>query len=656
MMKGVKRWLTTIFVLLISGTVVFAGAAAEEQTAEDEDKAVREVEQGRFTEAPMLVDLVRAGELPAVDERLPSEPLVWPPPEIEAYEEGIGEYGGVLRLAHERYPLMLNEYLQMGLTKLEFDGFVPLLCKNWEFSSDYKSVTFYLREGVKWSDGNPFTANDIMFWWNDLVKSKHITEPLGTPGGLNPNEDNIVMLDDYTLRIEMASPNPKLLFRSRGFAGGEVSAIFRAPAHYLKQFHPDYTPQEGVDPKEQFLQLTDRIIYPRFYEDYEQPVLTPWKVVAYDQETFLRMERNPYFWMVDKAGNQLPYIDYLDVQMLTGEAANLQKVKALAGEVDVFGRGISVPDYPLIAESTDKTGLELVSYFAPNGSINPLIVNINHPDPEVRAMLRNADFRRALSLAVDRELINEAALLGLGEVSHGFSAPGVYEAEIDGKWLEFEPARAQEMLDEIGMAQKDDEGYRLLPNGDRFTFILMYVSGWGMGTDEVAEIATQNWREIGIRSLAKPVDHRLRAVMMESEEGYGIYMWPWSGRFDSEFTRLSLNPPRMGNAQWQWWQNREKPADERPGEEPRGPHRRLFELYDLIQATTDEAEAASARNEYRKIVAQEMLQMGFAIPPWSWAIHKDLGNVWGRTKESLYPEEGGRIWQWYWKTEERRSE
>ena len=655
-MKRVKRWLVIVVALFVGGTVLVARPAGEEDAAEGADKVVMEVEQGRFREAPMLVGLVQSGNLPAVDERLPTDPLVWPPPEMEAYEEGIGEYGGVLRLAHERYPLMLNEYLQMGLTKLEFDGFVPLLAKNWEFSSDYRTVTFYLREGIKWSDGEPFTANDIMFWWNDLVKSKYLTEPLGTPGGLNPSDDNIVMLDDYTLRIVMANPNPKLLFRSRGFAGGEVSAMFRAPAHYLKQFHPDYSPQDGVDSKEQFLTLTDKIIYPRFYEDNEHPVLTPWKIVAYEPEAFARMERNPYFWIVDKAGNQLPYIDYLDIQMLTGAAANLQKVKALAGDVDVFGRGISVLDYPLIAESTDKTGLELVSYFAPNGSISPLIINVNHPDPEVRAILRNSDFRRALSMAVDRELINETALLGLGTISHGFSGPGVYEPEIDGKWIEYEPARAQNMLDAIGMDEKDDEGYRLLPNGDKFTFILMYVSGWGMGTDEIAEIATQNWREIGIRSLAKPVEHRLRAAMMDSEEGYGVYMWPWSGRFDSEFTRLSLNPPRMGNAQWQWWQNRDKPVAERPGEEPVGSHRRLFELYDLIQATTDETEAGSARNEYRTIVAQEMLQMGFAVPPWSWAIHKDLGNVWGRTKQSLYPEEGGRIWQWYWKTEERRTE
>jgi ABC-type transport system substrate-binding protein len=162
-MKRVKRWLVIVVALFVGGTVLVARPAGEEDAAEGADNVVMEVEQGRFREAPMLVGLVQSGNLPAVDERLPTDPLVWPPPEMEAYEEGIGEYGGVLRLAHERYPLMLNEYLQMGLTKLEFDGFVPLLAKDWEFSSDYRTVTFYLREGIKWSDGEPFTANDIMF-------------------------------------------------------------------------------------------------------------------------------------------------------------------------------------------------------------------------------------------------------------------------------------------------------------------------------------------------------------------------------------------------------------------------------------------------------------------------------------------------------------
>jgi len=448
--------------------------------------------QVKYKESPMLTRLVEQGKLSPVDQRVPKDSLV-----VEPLERP-GEFGGTLRYAHMWFIFAVEPGL-VGRSE-DRNSWVPQVAKSWEWGSDWKSITFRLREGMKWSDGTAYTADDIIFWWNDIVKSKYHTQPYSV-AGMNPEVDRVVKVDNITVRFEFAQPRPKFLEESRG---GWSYGFYGYPAHYFKRFHPDYNPRRDMRPEEQFRQLLDRVYQNKFiYDDPEAPTILAWRTVAYKQGEFQILERNPYYWKVDRAGNQLPYIDHVQSLQMPSSQKELIKLKALAGEVDFEMRSIGVKEFPLFKEKEKDLGADVILFKEVYGSPQGIIFNWNAKDEALRPIIRNTDFRRALSLALDRNLINEAAFQGIGKVGHGFSEPGVYNPEIDGAWAQYDPDRANRMLDSIGLNRRDSEGFRTLPNGGKLTLILMFQPGWGQGADQVAEILLR----LGVRVEVLEVDY-----------------------------------------------------------------------------------------------------------------------------------------------------
>tara|TARA_R100000365_G_scaffold3650_1_gene13077 strand:+ start:751 stop:2658 length:1908 start_codon:yes stop_codon:yes gene_type:complete len=461
-----------------------------------------------FNEPTELADAVAAGDLPPVDERLPENPLVWGDNE---WEPLVGEYGGTIHVATERF---VHSLAQVGFARITADreGFVPDLAESFEWNDDFTAITFHMREGVRWSDGELFTADDIMFWWDDIIHSEFNEEPLPVPG-YDTKRDKIVKVDDLTIRVEFDQPNPSFLFLTRGFSDGEQGFAFRAK-HYWSQFHPSYTEVDG-DPQQAFRELLDRmnVAPPKTFrvDAANVPVLYPWRPVRYEENVLLEMERNPYYWSVDAEGNQLPYVDDVTSYLMNEANPEQIKLRILAGEIDFNRRIGTVLDVPLYMDAAESAGIKLTFTLQPIGSLQGILFGYNNPDEKKRELIRNADFRRALSLAINRDVINETAALGLGRIGHGFSNVNEFDPEIDGLYAEYDPDRANALLDSIGLDNRDSEGFRTYPDGSPLTFSLSYVQGWLEGGLETVEATSEGWQDVGIRTNVVSLTHPVRA-------------------------------------------------------------------------------------------------------------------------------------------------
>jgi len=312
----VKMIRKSMVVLLITGICLLGAipALAQRQYATlEEYEKVTGKKITKLSEAPILRTKVAAGELPPVEERLPKEPMV-----VEPIEE-IGQYGGNLRtacLGTADVATIYVPFLTEPLVRWDRTGTVviPNVAKKWSISKDARTYTFYLRKGMKWSDGTPLTADDILFWYKDIALNKELTPVFYswlTTGG-EPVE--VKKIDDYTVQFRFSQTNV-LFLKNVAFQGSMPWSNMITPKHYLKQFHPNYVP------KEKLITMTKEAGFDHWFQlfldkkDYVQnsayPVITAWQSTgSMAGRTLHTLKRNPYYWKVDPHGNQLPYLTW----------------------------------------------------------------------------------------------------------------------------------------------------------------------------------------------------------------------------------------------------------------------------------------------------------------------------------------------------------
>ncbi len=313
--------------------------------------------QSKYHEAPAFDDQVKAGKLPPVDQRLPEQPLVVP------VVEKIGEYGGVWRRAFLG-PADANNYVRVvydGLFRFTPDGteIEPKLALGAKSSDDYKVWTILLRKGARWSDGAPFTADDILFWYKDVIQNKDLTPSLPTwIRNTDGSAAKVEKLDDYTVRFTYDRPATLFLQEIANQDGPDLSYAMFLPAHYLKQFNPDYTPKDQLDRLAQaasfrsWTELFAQKATPT--SNPERPTMAAWMPVSRVSDPVFTIRRNPYYIGVDKDGNQLPYIDEVRFTYFADQQAlNLQ---AIAGNFDMQARHIQMTNYPVLKEQEKSTG------------------------------------------------------------------------------------------------------------------------------------------------------------------------------------------------------------------------------------------------------------------------------------------------------------
>ncbi|MEA3345005.1 MAG: ABC transporter substrate-binding protein [Chloroflexota bacterium] len=467
-------------------------------------------------EAPMLHEMVEAGEIPPLDERLPLNPLV-----VEPVEE-IGEYGGTWDRVFigDSMGWWKEAYGVESFIKRQRDatGYRPNLVETWEYNEDATELTLHLRKGVKWSDGEPLTWDDYLFWWEDMVLNDKV--PLITPPECRTRGEPMKpsKIDDFTLKLEFTAPNPLFLeYGSRGFYHSSWNVV---PEHYMKQLHPDYSEEEEPT------KLMDRYDNRHKYPDY--PVIFSWRTKSFAAADRAVFERNPYYWKVDPEGNQLPYID--EVVSRHVDKPEMVTLKAVAGELDCQFRGIpSVKDVPTLMKNQTKGDYRVIIW--PRGNFAWPVINpgYNNPDPEIREIMHNQDFRKALSYAEDKERINNIVFVGLGTPR---------QAAVGKRWLgwktpegekmlrewsalaaEHDPEKAEALLDKAGVVDKDGDGWRDLPSGKELNLIIS-VHVDDLVTIDVCDLIREDWEKVGLKTTVNP----LPSAALHEKEIRGDYI------------------------------------------------------------------------------------------------------------------------------------
>ena len=507
-------------VLLLSGLVCLLGVTS--------GLAVK------YNEAPMLKTKVAVGEIPPVEERLPENPLVVP------VVERIGKYGGTLKSAYiPGDPSIANMFCCFEyLLHMDSDGDQgPNIAEKVEFSPDAKVVTVHLRKGIRWSDGEPFTADDVMFWYEDVALNKEIT-PV-PPSWIAIEGGRIEKIDDYTVRFIFPIPN-----HLRGMGILRANYIYM-PKHYLKQFHPKYASKEKLEKmvKEKGFESWWQLFGERsniWFGPVGLPVLGPWFVKSITP--VMRVyERNPYFWKVDPAGNQLPYIDRVVFFSITEK--EMYVLKAIQGEIDLSsGWILTFGDYPLLEDSAEKENYRVLQWDETDVGQGAFIFRQEHPDLVLRKLFRDKRFRIAMSLALNREEISECYALGKARVTQATAMPGspLYREEFAKAYVEYDPDKANQLLDEIELTKRE-KGYRLRPDGKP-----LIITIWGTSDCPdritIGELVAEYWKAVGINTLFKVVDRSLYNVKssvageMEVDYwGFGGCLCPLRGLFEGMF-------------------------------------------------------------------------------------------------------------------------
>ncbi len=429
-------------------------------------------------QAPILEELVREGLLPPVAERTGPEPVV-----MEGVD-GIGRYGGTWQRLVNSITDVTTIYWRLSASNLvrwSPQGYpiVPHVAKAWVISPDYRTYTFALRRGMRWSDGQPLTADDIVYWYENEIQYFNLQPKFLRAGA---TLGRVSRVDELRVRFEFGQPNP--LFLERLASTGmnfEDHTEHILPAHDLRKFHPALGDPALIRRTMEAFELGSAVaVYKRMknYMNPEHPRLWPWVLRTYKATTPQTFVRNPYYGVVDTQGNQLPYLDRLVVDIKTN---SLIAVAAANGEGSMQDRHIRYDDHTLLLGGAAAHDYEVYHWKPGTQSLFTVFPNLNRrvdparPDTRWKHQLLNAArFRQALSLAINRRDIINAEFNG--QVEPGQIAPPpdspYRHARLLHSFTEYDPARAGRLLDALGLTPRDAEGYRNFPDGTRMTFIL----------------------------------------------------------------------------------------------------------------------------------------------------------------------------------------
>ena len=566
-------------------------------------------------EAPQLAELVKAGKLPPVQERIGQDPLV-----VKPLRE-IGKYGGTWRRGFTGPFDTSNGHRAAQNDKLlywDYTGtkIVPNIARGWEVSPDGKITTLLLRRGMRWSDGQLFTADDFVFWYQDVYNNKDLVPtPLSvmTIGG---KPIAIEKIDASTIRFVSPEPYyalPTVLASVWGIGHharwGRSALGGFAPAHYLKQFHPKYISKDELAKKvadgkfdgwvTMFKNRNDACRNP------DLPVVTPWKTTSPITTPTWILERNPYSVWVDTDGNQLPYIDR--IRMTLGENLEVINLRAIAGEYDSQARHIDISKLPVLIENQQKGGYRVYLDPSDQGADVGLFCNQSYEkDPEIARWLSRREFRIALSHGIDRAQINETFLLGLAQT--GSAAPGERTLYFPGPEFRtlhtaYDVKLANEMLDKLGLTKKDSEGYRLRADGGGRLRLSMTTYVGFLPFTGIAEMVVEQWKKIGIRGEVQEMERGAATTRVQNNEHHIYFETQWGadniyGHFPFIFPSDSGSP--MGPLYGLWYAS--------AGAKGKTPPTRMRELMDKYRKSfgVKDAERTKMAKDVWKIALDEL--------------------------------------------------
>lgn len=603
-----------------------------------------------YSEAPVLAERVLAGELPSVDLRLPRNPLL-----VEPIER-LGEYGGRWRVA------IFGEggagtliYRTIGYEPLvrwdpSWSKVVPNVAQSVVSNGDATEFTVRLREGMRWSDGHPFTTDDVMFWVENILPdptlaSDSVREIFSISGAVGRFE----RVDLYTFRVKFVRPNG--LFLQKLASGIPHASITDYPRHRLAPLFRDGDPvaiaaaiaETGAKDWRTMFEIKSRRFTTRadpasvfrtgvegrstrIGPDYRPwPTLDAWVPVRLEQDDPPRIvaERNPYYWKIDPSGRQLPYIDRTEFHLVPGNPDDrsweTMRRLLLAGEIDMQLEHLWRGSTPAEA-SQIHADLRLVPGLDAAANFLPLALNLTHPDPIKRKLFQELDFRIALSIAINRLQIIDDFLFRTSFHSYGQPyqiAPRPesrhFHERLATQYLTFDPTEANARLDRLGLVNRDGEGIRLDSTGRRVS-IEVLVRAEKTGQRAVLERVAAHWRAIGVEAVVRPLPRRELIDLVKTKWTHDAVVGFDNGGMEAVMDPANYVPTRedswYGVAWRTWYVDPQNPR----AEEPPPAVREQMKLFGELQQTADPAMQDRLMRRILDVAADQFYMMGIALP------------------------------------------
>lgn len=583
----------------------------------------------KYGESPLLAAEVAAGTLPAVEDRLPVEPYV-------SKAEEIGVYGGTFRGAGfgPTHGQLDTEGMRfVGLLRILPDASTtePFILKDYEINEDFTKYTLYLREGMKWSDGEPFTADDFVFWYEDIATNGDVYPTL-TTGITNVSmwKDAKIEKDgDYTVIVTFNSSMPSFLTKMQK---GNANNWIWAPKHYLMQYHAKYNDKAEEIAKEEgyanwmlcFAAHADR---GQTSKDYG-PDITPFVLYNIDTDGNKYFKRNPYYFVVDKAGNQLPYID--EQMCVIVQDSQTRTLKLINGELDAAGENpLPVSDYTLYKENEDKGNYNVYLFDNSRGSDSAFTFTQTLKDETLRSLFTNVTFREAMSLAIDREMINETLYFGLATIRQAVPPANTsfYEDWMGDYMIEYDPDGAKERLESLGCTMGGD-GIYLMPDGKPFNIILESTEEFAA----VGEMVAEMWTAVGVKTTFKQQERSYaRERFATNEREAQVFTFDnvaepslYAEHFDKICPPFSENT-EIGQAPlWAEWFNSNGEKGEEPPAEIIELREKVYKFCTLQQGTE---EYLTLGREILTYMTKQLYFIGTTVAPRVIILNKNLGNA-----------------------------
>ncbi len=578
--------------------------------------------------------------LPPLAERLPSDPLVVAPYDM------VGTYGGTFDALSNNTEAGTSDFLSIRHVNLvrysdDLATIVPNVAKSWEWNDDFTELTMSLREGHKWSDGAPFTSEDVRFWLENLSLDTNIREKAADYVLAGGEPIQIEIIDEQTFKFVLAAPKPGLLVH---FATSYAQPF--QPAHFLGQFHPAVNPDADAAAAEYgFASGYEAVNYYFGASDWTdtpspmlrdpakaetlpyatQPTLESHIYVA-DTTEGRKLVANPYFHQVDTTGQQLPYISRQDE--LYKNDAEVRVLALINGEVDYKAQSLQLPNAPLLLENQENGGYSV--QLKPTVAIPTLSFNVTSDDDAKRALFSNPEFRKAMSVAINRDELNEVVFFGQGEpmAYTGFSPLPDFAAPYGTVGTDFDTDMANATLDALGMVDVDGDGVRELPNGEDIVLNIQFATQGISG--DLLELIAQHWTDVGVETTVKEVTpDEYRAAQSANE--LDVHAW-WKGEplAIALGTNQGLVPPfsdYFGHRTGMKWAEYID-SDGTAGIEPPAWVMQLIDDVATLQASAPgSAEASAAGEAIAKAFTDNQLFIGTVIAPSPIVVRNGLVNV-----------------------------
>ena len=584
-------------------------------------------------EAPGLAKLVADGKLPSLAERVSANPLV-------ITVDKVGTYGGALRRGlrgSSDHNGILRMVGNQGLSRwnLAFTEALPNVAEKWDINPESTEFTFHLRKGMKWSDGHAFGADDVLFAIEDCVKNTELYKSMPSLLTIGGKPCTVTKMDDQTVKFTFVSAYALFIEQLATPLGQHVTLF---PKHYCSQFHPKYNPAVAdlvkaaslSDWGTLFRNKCGDIEIPARWGNPDKPVLDPWviKEPYVGGATRVTMERNPYFWQVDQVGNQLPYLDKLSFS-ISQDVESLM-LDVISGRIDMQERHIdSLQNKPTLSQNMAKGGYRLIELVSASSQQMQIYLNITHKDAKLRELFASKEFRKALSLGMNRKEIIDLVYLGQSEPYQTGPRPSHpwYHEKLARQFTEFDAAGANAILDKLGLNKKDSSGFRLRADGQKLFFAIDVISTLYPDEVDSLELVKRHWADIGVDIKVNTIERALYYTRGDNND-HDAAVWPGPGGLDPMFDPRDFFAQHTQGTRYavpwaQWYVSGGK-----DGQEPPESQKQRMKLFDEARATPDLKKRGELMKQLFDLTAEAFEPIGVCLAVNAYGICKtNLQNV-----------------------------